>query len=304
MRSSLPVLLAYAVLSCSAGLTQQQKPDSDFRPFVERPAFTARHPVMVIDEAHRNDHTADGRYAPFAALMRADGFEVRPGREGFTAKSLEGVAVLVIANASAPATGVENPASAFEPGECDAVRDWVRQGGALWLIADHRPHGAAAAALAERFGVILGNGHAYDEDPKHFAGGRPSVLVYSRENGLLAEHAVTRGVDRVIAFTGESVSVPQGAIPLLRFSSTAFEYFTGEQARKLMDEKGQLRPDARAHRGSPIHGKAQGVILEFGQGRVAVFGEAAMFYLGMDIPENGNRRLALNVAEWLARAPQ
>jgi hypothetical protein len=36
----------------------------------------------------------------------------------------------------------------------------VNQGGALLLIADHAPYGAAAGALALRFGIEMGTGYS------------------------------------------------------------------------------------------------------------------------------------------------
>jgi len=47
--------------------------------------------------AHHNFHTADGRYAPFAKLLRRDGYRVEAWRTPFGA--LRGVDVLVISNA-------------------------------------------------------------------------------------------------------------------------------------------------------------------------------------------------------------
>jgi hypothetical protein len=53
--------------------------------------------------------------------------------------------------------------------------------------------------------------------------------------------------------------------------------------------------------------------MPFGKGRVAVFGEAAMFsaqvanidrqsfQVGMNVPGNDDRQFALNVMHWLAR---
>jgi hypothetical protein len=53
--------------------------------------------------------------------------------------------------------------------------------------------------------------------------------------------------------------------------------------------------------------------MPFGEGRVAVFGEAAMFSaqvatidghsfkVGMNVPGNDDRQFALNVMHWLAR---
>jgi hypothetical protein len=74
---------------------------------------------------------------------------------------------------------------AFTPVECDAVRDWVRGGGSLLLIADHVPWGDASAILAQRFDIEMGRGIVMDL--KH-ADGNPTRLVFSVENGLLGEH--------------------------------------------------------------------------------------------------------------------
>lgn len=92
-------LTAVVLLSgASAGLAQQQINDPDFVPKVERPAFTKKHPHVAIDEAHRNFHTRDGRYKPFAALMQSDGFIVSAAPP-FNVRSLQGIDILVIANA-------------------------------------------------------------------------------------------------------------------------------------------------------------------------------------------------------------
>ncbi len=62
----------------------QQYADPEFDSKVDRPAFTDRHPSCLIDEAHNNFHTADGRYKPFADLLKNDGYTVRPNKEKFT----------------------------------------------------------------------------------------------------------------------------------------------------------------------------------------------------------------------------
>ena len=41
------------------------------------------------------------------------------------------------------------------------VERWVRNGGALLLIADHTPFGSAAHDLALRFGVDMGRGYVF-----------------------------------------------------------------------------------------------------------------------------------------------
>jgi hypothetical protein len=60
-------------------------------------------------------------------------------------------------------------------------------------------------------------------------------------------------------------------------------------------------------------GRAQGIALEYGRGRVIVLGEAGMLTTepgsdrdacgsrGIAQPDIGNRRFALNIARWLTR---
>lgn len=304
--------LAVAILTATMGLVQQQVNDPDFVARVEYPAFTTKHPRIGIDEAHRNFHTRNGRYQPFAALMESDGYVVSAA-PSFSARSLGSVDILVIANAMGEFLDSANGAvrkgamgPAFTMVECDAIQDWVRGGGSLLLIADHVPWGDASAVLARRFGVEMGLGIVMDL--KH-ADGNPTRLVFSVENGLLGEHAIVRGrnareqVRKVLAFTGQSLSVPANATVLMKISSDATESFDPEDQRKIA---------AGIPAGTKLDGRAQGVAMNFGKGRVAVFGEAAMFSaqvatidgqsfkVGMNVPGNDDRQFALNVMHWLA----
>ncbi|MEO7649585.1 MAG: hypothetical protein ABIZ80_03900 [Bryobacteraceae bacterium] len=79
----------------------------------------------------------------------------------------------------------------FSAAECVAVRDWVRAGGALLLIADHAPFGDSAAVLAQRFGIDMGRGFAAD---RKNSGEEPTLLIFWVENGLLGDHPIVRGV--------------------------------------------------------------------------------------------------------------
>ena len=119
---------------------------------------------MAIDEAHSNFHTATGQYRPFAALLGSDGYRVVAWTREFDTAALDGVGVLVISNArnmtALLAGDISKPA--FTEHECDVVRDWVRAGGSLLLIADHAPYGNAADNLAQRFGIAMGKGWAFE----------------------------------------------------------------------------------------------------------------------------------------------
>ena len=323
MKLSRPILLISAAIAvfvtCAVGVAQQteepqQIADPDFKPAVERPSYTTVGPFVVLDEAHGNFHTASGRYKPFADLLQADGYRVAAGAQPFTAAALQETQVLVIANALGSGitpANINDPPSAFADAECDAVRDWVRGGGSLLLIADHAPFGATAASLASRFGVEMGKGYAWtvsNNSPE------PSTTIaYSRENGRLGDHAITRGITRVVAFTGQSLSVPSGATVLLRFGDGAYES-TGADAQGDMEAFRGGKPHAARN----ITGRAQGIAFEYGIGRLVIMGEAAMFSaqvarftdpsgrgneikMGMNVPGNDNRQFLLNIMHWLTR---
>ena len=55
----------------------QQVPDLGYNPTIENPAYQERQgPTVGVDEAHSNFHTATGRYATFANLLKRDGYRV------------------------------------------------------------------------------------------------------------------------------------------------------------------------------------------------------------------------------------
>jgi hypothetical protein len=279
----------------------QQIPDPNFNPHVEHPAYTKNFPRVLFDEAHNNFHTTTGRYKPFADLMFNDGYQVAANRKPFAKESLQIYKILVIANALGAEEmedeGADRPAFAEE--ECDAVRDWVRDGGALLLIADHAPFGAAAQTLAKRFDVEMSKGFVFD--PEHSAPGNPSLLIFSRENKLLLDHPITQGrndserINLVQTFTGQALKGPPGATLLLLLAGTA-----KDQADPMGGEK------------KSVAGQAQGLAFKFGKGRVVMLGEAAMLSaqvagpknhpMGMNVPGNDNRQFALNIMHWLSGA--
>jgi hypothetical protein len=317
-------LWATTVLLLITAVRAQQVVDPSFKAPVERPAYKGKHPVVAIDEAHSNYHTAGGHYQPFADLMRSDGYRVVAGTNKFTKGSLKDVRVLVISNATAPDATADISKPAFTDEECDAVRDWVRGGGSLLLIADHTPYGSAAENLAQRFGVEMGKGYVFDFSNSVEEG--PLGLIFSRTNGLLGSHTLLHGRDpaeevkRVVSFTGQSLSVPEGATALLKLSPTAYESSNSKELQAAIgrDAQGkftQKKENIAAH-ARPVGGRAQGIAMKFGKGRVVIMGEAAMFSaqiirykegeqqrefkMGMNFPGTDDRQFALNVMHWLS----
>ena len=293
------LVLAPVLIFAFAAFFEAQRADYGYMPHVPRPLFTTTHPRVVFDEAHGNATTGGftGRGFGFTRLLRADGLVVEQGRARFTGETLRGVDLLVIENASGsnrpqafginldPNGGGEARARpAFTGEEIAAVLAWVDSGGALLLVADHAPFGAAARGLATAFGVTMHGG--FVEVP----GESSDPLMFSRANGRLGAHPINSGVRRVQTFTGQSLDGPTGSTVLLRLP------------------KGAVESDPDAEERQPA-GEAQGVAFGFGRGRVVVLGEAAMINaqvsrrkrFGMNLSDNDNERFALNAVSWLLR---
>ena len=116
--------------------------DPKFDTRVAEPAYRKDRPQVLYDEAHRNTHTMDGAYKPFADLIRNDGYDVRPLREQITGDGLSRIRVLVIV--CARGSNDANDAAAFTVEEAAVIDQWVRSGGSLLLVTDHWPYGSAA----------------------------------------------------------------------------------------------------------------------------------------------------------------
>lgn len=276
-------------------LLAQQVSDTGFRPPIEKPAYAAgAGPVVAIDEAHRNFHTKDGRYATFANLLERDGYRVMAGKDKFTAETLKPFRVLVIANALSEENEQrwQKPVvPGFTAAEVAAVDQWVREGGSLWMMIDHFPMPGIYEPLAKAFGATFLNGYAIDQK-------KPGPLVFSKANGLLKTHAVTAGVDAVATFTGSAFRIERG--------DAVLEFGAGVES--LMVERSfEVKPETER---IAVKGWLQGAVLRHGRGRVAIFGEAAMFSaqlagpnrqpMGMNAPSaKDNPRLLRNIARWL-----
>jgi hypothetical protein len=257
-------------------------------------------------------------------LLTSDGYRVVASTREFNIAALGGIGVLVIANArnltALLAGDISKPA--FTDQECDVVRNWVRAGGSLLLIADHAPYGNAADNLAQRFGIAMGKGWAFERTATT---GITTQLVFSRENGLLGTHPIltgrdgSEGVASIRSFTGQSLSVPAGAAILMKLGAMAREAPTPNDldAEDAAARGTDASRAAFGSRSSAVGGRAQGLALAFGQGRVVVLGEAALLSaqilrftegnqqrdtkIGMNVPGNDDRQFALNAIHWLSR---
>ena len=228
----------------------EQVADPKFKPTIFHPAYTQNSPKILFDEAHQNIHTTNGRYKSFVELMKLDGYQVATNRHPFNFITLATYNILVIANA----LGNTLNSLAFNEQECLAVKAWVKQGGSLLLIADHRLFGAAATSLAQQFGVNLSNSFTVDAANYDRETDIPSFLVFSHQNHLLTNYSVIQGrneseqINRVITFTGQSLSIPPASVAFLHLLNTA---------KDLKQQVAQVAEVSRAF-GVSAAGRAQG----------------------------------------------
>lgn len=120
----LSLLALGLLLAWHSNAGAQQVPDPDFEARVDRPAYGSDGPKVMIDEAHFNVHTSEGSYKAFADLASRDGYTVVANDRPFSADSLSGVSVLVIANARSAPIRSEKPA--FREAEVDALSGWIQ----------------------------------------------------------------------------------------------------------------------------------------------------------------------------------
>ncbi len=64
--------------------------DLAFQPEIKNPAYPpGKGPVILVDEAHNNFHTAVGTYIPFASLLKRDGYVIQRATAKINQKLLQ-----------------------------------------------------------------------------------------------------------------------------------------------------------------------------------------------------------------------
>lgn len=272
--------IAIALFGCA---DQGQYVDLKADVKVKKPAFSSTtSPRVFIDAAHANFHTATGRYEPLANLLRNDGFQILENKDILSDASLKEMDILVIANADFKADG-----TSFTAEEIAAVKNYVYQGGALMLIADHTPFPGAILKLAQAFAV-----HFFDVYTDDGGSG-----IFTHDNGGLTNDPLLNDIDQIRTFGGSAFRIDtQPYRPLLQFGP--------QWSMQRMEATGLSEK-------SPAEGLLQGAVMQVGRGKVAVFGEAAMFSaqrygrwkkrMGFHAGgANDNRQFILNLFHYLA----
>jgi len=276
----------------------QEIADPEFKAIIAHPAYSKSGPRVLFDEGHNNSHTTHGRYKPFADLITEDGYYIVTSRKTFTKESLATFKIVIVVNAlGAEDVDDEGAAnSAFTDSECEAVREWVKSGGALLLVAGPAPFGKSAESLAKQFGVEIVSNESKGSPAQDGEG--PGTIVYSRESGFVVDHPITQGrnegekVSRVVAVPGQALKTAEAGGVFLR---------PGEPAAEKATAPGKDATTAA---------QAKGIAVKSGKGRVVVLGEPEMISaqlagrekspIGMNYPGVDNRQLALNIMHWLS----
>jgi hypothetical protein len=262
--------------------------DASFSPAFDAPDFKpGEKPIVLIDEAHRNVISLHTYLGPVGRWFEKLGYLVRPAR-GKADDILQATAdrtVLVIANAQAP-DGSPADASAFTEHEVIAIDGWIRDGGALLLVADRAPFGAPVRPLAKALGVTVDNNTIL----RTGADGKPTgeLTIDVNQHGERL-HPIFDRVLTVVYIVGESVDGPG---VMLRAPDGVYS-----------------GPTAQAAEGPTAAGKPLILAFEHGKGRVVVIGDGGVVsaFGSADgnarrgISEGDNARLVRNVLKWLTR---
>ena len=274
----------------------QQRADPNFDPPVPNPAYASgAGPRVGFEEIHGQFHSvaSNGTFSPFANILRKDGYVVESFRQRASENSLSGLDVLAIVNSD---TG-------YSSEEVAAVKTWVEAGGSLLLVADHMPWPGIMRSLTTAFGLEFSDGFAVIPPER-------TIFSFTREPperglspGRLEDHPITNGrnleeqVERVGVFSGSAFQVAGPHEPLMTFGPGMISL--------LPLDPWDFTPDTPS---IPIEGWLQGAVFEAGKGRVAVFGEAAMFsaqltgndsLMGINASPS-NLQFLLNVFHWLS----
>ncbi|GEP94209.1 DUF4350 domain-containing protein [Chitinophaga cymbidii] len=284
-----------ALLLFPAFAMAQQVSDTAYHYPLAKVMYTAdTGPLILFDQAHNNPHTLKGRYAAFGDLLRQDGYQVEPAREKLTPALLRPAKIFVSANALYDRANWDLPTgSAYTENEVKILHDWVQNGGSLFLLTDHMPCGASVNTVALSFGFNVVNGYAARTDRQE--------EIFTKKKGNLHQHAVTRGIDSLMVWGGTGFLAPAGA-QVIASLGAGYEIFLPSKAEQITDTTPRL---------SGL-GFVNAASLEYGRGRIVVFGDGAPFTAqlegiysrkrGMNHPKAGqNAPLLLNIIHWLDR---
>ncbi|MEL7146645.1 MAG: DUF4350 domain-containing protein [Bacteroidota bacterium] len=289
-------------LMCQQTVFGQLTTDHSYHPTIATKTYPNDDGTIVyIDEAHNNHHMHNEDYIPLSRILTSDGYSVKVNTRRFSAAVLKDFQILLLASPQPDSLTddfktLPTP-DILSPEEVVAVKEWVRNGGSLLLVADHMPLAGTINSLASAFGFTVYNSFVM-RSPTN------GIIDFNISNGTLNENStIVKGRDEsesiswIRTFTGHGFSIPENAESVLRLTASETVYLTKETWN--FDE---VKDEFSAE------GLSQGAILTYGKGKVAFFGEATMFKsrlwgkkkIGMNHKKaKENYQLLLNTIHWL-----
>lgn len=233
------------------------------------------------------DYQYQGIYGYYRAFehLRGHGYKVRTIREmPLSAQRLEGFDLLFI-------NLLDSNRPAFSREEYAAVQQWVRQGGGLFVIADHTNVYRSAERinpLLAPMGLEVGYHTVMEGAPEYAVNGLAWLLLMD-----FAPHFVTQGVEVISPQTGGPILGPHG----VAFSSaSSFADFWDVEDTGGFYGNWRFDGDESIEPRGPL---AMVAATEYGDGRVVVvgdqniFGDAWLYFAD-------NFDLMMNSFQWLA----
>ncbi|MFC2096914.1 hypothetical protein ACFLSI_01135 [Bacteroidota bacterium] len=92
-------LLIVMIIMLGTATVAQQISDIYFNPEIKNPGFPeGKGPIVFLDEGHNNFHKLEGRYKPFAILLRRDGFVLKSSTSEITSELLKKCSIFIISD--------------------------------------------------------------------------------------------------------------------------------------------------------------------------------------------------------------
>lgn len=107
--------------------------------------------------------------------------------------------------------------------------------------------------------------------------------IFSKENGRLKVSEITKDIESVTSFTGSAFTYPENEDVIMKFNKGDLS-LEPEIAWQFSDSTKTV----------PLDNYAQGALMNYGKGKIAVFGEAAMFTARDVTNENGTFKVGFN----------
>lgn len=279
--------LALSLAAVGCGSDETYAPPDGPGPWVLVDLYHSRKQNHEDYRLSKGDYAYQGDFAFYRAFehLQSHGYHVRSIRHmPLSAARLKGFDVLFI-------NLVDDSRPNFTAQERQAIRQWVKDGGGLFVIADHTNVYRSSQRLnplLEPMGIRVGYSTAVDYPPQDSVAGLAWIMVWDFDVDYL-----TRGVDMISLQTGAPLFSDYG---IAHTSARSFaDYWdetdhTGYYGDWTFDGDESLEP----------HGPLDvAAARDFGKGRVVVVGDQNIFgdawlYFG------NNFEFMMNTFQWLA----